>query len=179
MSKKIRQKLVTLYQNAKEELSTKPVQSSGILVGMFVIVLPLLSLKYVRGFVWHLLKEILQPSIELSIFPLIISSLVLLLVPIVISFKNNKLKNKTYYFIPYNKFTWKINLSNTGFPTVDPTPYCKKHQIKLVDVAEVGFFCSYCGGDSAIKLSTQLQIDLKNIVQNLAEANQNEHIKND
>ena len=131
MKNKLIRRIKSLWQNVKQEFSEKPIASTGVLVGIFFVLIPLLLSESLRDFFGYLLSSLFQPTIKLSILPLAIVSVVLL-AAFLTSFKlkSKPKKDKNHYFIPYGDFTWKIDLSY-GYPQVDKTPYCKDHQKDL------------------------------------------------
>lgn len=173
MYEKIKYWLTLLYHNAKKELIEKPLASAGVLVGIFVVVLPLLISKSLRGFVVYLLSKIFLPQIEASLFPLTIAVVALLVVAYSTSRKIHQKKN--HYFIDYDDFTWKVYTSPSG-PYIDQEPHCKKHRTRMVSVSDETYICPICGSSGAKKLSYKRLHTLRELVQNLADAKSDEHL---
>ena len=173
MYEKLKYWITLLYHNAKKELIEKPLASSGVLVGIFVVVLPLLISKSLRGFVVYLLSKIFLPQIEASLFPLTIALVALLAVAFIPSKKENRKKN--YYFIEYGDFKWKITVSSMG-PYVNRSPFCKTHQVKMFSTSNDLYVCPVCGSKDAMKLPSSRRNLLHEAVENLAEAEHDEHI---
>lgn len=177
MKEKLLLLLKTLYQSARKELSERPIATSGVLATLFAVTIPLVLSKVARGFVSYQVSRVLTPNIELSLFPLTVTVFVLVLAACLPHTKKEKEK-KDHYFIQFDDFTWKVKLFGDRKFNVDKTPYCKLHQIKLIELAygENVFACPFCGSENSIKLTINRKSLLHTAVTNLAEAQVDKHI---
>lgn len=174
MYSKLKHWLTVLNQNAKKELIERPIGSIGVLVGIFVVVLPLLLSESLRGFVLYLLSRLLQPKIELNLSLLIIAIAALLAAALIPSKKEDK--KKDHYFIEYDVFTWKVSSTSMG-PYVDKLPYCKNHQTKMVSISHDLYVCPLCGSANAIEMEYARLRLIREAVESLAEAKYDDHLK--
>jgi hypothetical protein len=173
MYNKIKYWLTILYQNAKKEYSERPIATTGVLVAVIGVLFPLLISESLRGFVVYLLSKVLLPQIEVSLFPLI-TIIIVLLVAFFIS--KQKREKTNYHFIVYDPFTWKITYTRQG-AHVDPSPYCKVHQVKMLYPLYDLYVCPLCGIDKKIELPQRECKLIHTAVKNIVEADVDGHIK--
>ena len=177
MKEKLRQLLKTLCQSGKKEFSERPIATIGVLATLLAVTIPLVLSRVLRGFVAYQASELLKPKAELSLLPLAISIFALVLAACLPLSKKKPSKN--HYFIQFDAFAWKVKLLGNRRHSVDETPFCKEHQIKLISSDYDFYICPICGSDAAIKLPYRRLSVLYSAVKNLAEAQLDEHIKAD
>jgi predicted RNA-binding Zn-ribbon protein involved in translation (DUF1610 family) len=180
MKDKVMRWLKSLYQSANKELSERPIATTWVLISIAVVMLPLILSGLWRAFVLYQLTKLMKPQIALSLFPLSVSIFALLAIVLLACFlRIKKQDSKDFYFIPYDAFTWKVKIHGNRQYSVDPYPFCKLHQIKLVTTDNTSFVCPVCGSQSAIKIPQRRRSLLYEAVKNLAEAQLEDHIKRD
>ncbi len=176
MKEKLLQLIKGLYQSGKKEFSERPIATTGVLATLLVVTIPLVLSRVLRGFVAYQVSELLKPRIELSLFPLAVTVFVLILAAC-LPLKKKEKEKKNHYFIQFDAFAWKVKLFGNRRHSVDETPFCKEHQIKLISSDYDFYICPVCGSDAAIKLPYRRLSVLYTAVKNLAEAQLDDHIK--
>ena len=180
MNSKQTEWLKVLYQNAKKELSEKPIATTTALIAASAVLLPLVLSGSWRAFVLSQTSQLMHIQITTSLLPISASLLSLFGIAYLLH-RRKKRKPEDFLFIPYESFTWKIKLLGNRQITIDPIPYCKAHQIKMIcSGTDNDFFtCPICGTESGIKLHPKRRKILLEAVNNLAEAKCEDHILRD
>jgi len=174
MNISINKPITTLYETAKKELYTAPIQSLGILAGVFAILIPLLLSESLRGFLLYRLSRSLQQEVVLSLLPLLIAFLSLLCALYVLNSHPNEFKIK-YKFYSYNGYTWRLHHDKSNNIKFSDGTYCDAHKIKYTEVDRL-LICPFCDSSDALEVDINYESSSRDIARSMLDSIKNNHI---
>jgi len=170
MLKRIKQKLIILYQNARQEFYKTPIQSSATLGAVIFVLLQAILSLWAKDFSSNRLIKFLSITKEINL-SLVIVSIVLLFLAFLNLHRQKKIK-----FIDYHSFAWKIINPTSSDIFVEEMPYCLTHKVQYVQEKQ-GLFCPLC---SSIRIIDDAQVTLSHkSATSIAQAKFNKYIQNE